>query len=78
MHFKNIIEGYLAAACYDTDRSACRDWTLYSTGQTLVLYGETVGVGGRVIHFYCTIGITRWKQNMQLIGTVSKTWNIVL
>ena len=53
---------YLTAACYDTDRSACRDWTFHSTGQALVLYGKTMGIGGRVRHLYCTIRVTRWKK----------------
>ena len=55
-------DAYLTASSYDADRSAGRDRTFHSTRQTLVLYGETMGVARRVGHWYGTIGVTRWKM----------------
>ena len=59
MRMENIT--YLATPCDHADGPAGGDWTFYSTGQALVLYGETVGVGGRVGNLYRTIWIARCK-----------------
>ena len=43
-------DAYLTASSNYADRSAGRNRTFYSTGQTLVLYGKTMGVARRVGH----------------------------